>query len=82
MSMLKIFIARVSAILACVFDFLFFSVNFEMSNLWSVLALVGCFVTFASITYGFLKGRSEEEVKEILGLAWIENKTGINFTEE
>lgn len=80
--MLKNLVIRISAVLTLVFGFLFFSINFEMSNFWSIIALVGCFVTFASITYGFLKGCSGEEVKKILGLAWIENKTGINFTEE
>ena len=80
--MLKTFIARISTVLTVLLGLVFFTINFELSNMMCVLILVACFAIFGLISYSCLKEKSETEIKEILGLSWLENKTGINFTEE
>ena len=79
---MKTFALRVLIVLTSIFGTMFLCINYEMSNMSSVLVLVGILCVCCAIIYSCLKNRSAEEIHEILGLKWLENKTGINFTEE
>lgn len=50
-----------------------------------VLNMLGCFVTFICLCYicYFRMSKNTVEVNNnILGITWLENKTGLNFSEE
>ena len=80
--MAKMLFIRVIALISVILGCMFFSCNFEESNFGSVMILLGLFASFSFITYASLRNKTQEEVKRIFGLTWLENKTGINFTEE
>lgn len=54
----------------------------EFPKTTTMIEFFSLIMIFVGILYLTLKNRSENEICEILGLSWIEKKTGINFFEE
>ena len=82
MKTIKIFGIRVLFIATCILVCLTLSCNFEKSEFISVMKLFGCTTLFIGNLWFILRNKTENEIKNLLGISWIENKTGINFTKE
>ena len=82
MKSFKIFGIRVLFIVTVILVFLTLSCNLEMSEFTSVMKLFGFTTLCTGILWFILRNKAENEIKNLLGISWLENKTGINFTEE
>lgn len=82
MKSIEILGIRVLFIATCILVCLMLSCNLEMSEFTSVMKLFGYTALCVGILWFILRNKTENEVKNLLGISWLENKTGINFTEE
>ena len=82
MSTVKIYAIRALVIMTTILGSLFLCSNLEESKITSIISLFMILCVCGIIIYKVLHNRSEKEINNILGLTWLENKTGINFTEE
>ncbi len=82
MKTIKNFGIRVLFITTCILVCLMLSCDLEMSEFTSVMKLFGYTAFCVGILWFILRNKTENEVKNLLGISWFENKTGINFTEE
>ena len=73
---------RVLFITTCILVCLMLSCNLESSEFTSVMKLFGYTSLCVGILWFILRNKTENEVKNLLGISWIEKKTGLNFTEE
>ena len=78
----KNLIVRVSFIISMILGTILLMSDLDNSKFETIAILVGFISLFGSIIYVSLKNSTEEEINNILGLTWLEKKTGINFTEE
>lgn len=79
--MKKIFLRALMAITMCLV-MMFLSCNFETSNLSSVFGLVGLILVCVCGLYFSLRNYTKFKIYELLGITWLSNKTGIDFTSE
>lgn len=79
--MKKIFLRALMAITMCLV-MMFLSCNFETSNLSSAFGLVGLILVCVCGLYFSLRNYTESKIYELLGITWLSNKTGIDFTSE
>lgn len=82
MKTIKIFGIRVLFIITCILVALTLSCNTDKSEFGAILLLL-CYTGLSIyILWRILHNKTENEIKNILGISWVENKININFTEE
>ena len=73
---------RVLAIIAAILSCGLLSIDLDHSKIGTVLAIIACLIWIGLIVYEGLKDKTQKEINDILGITWLEKKTGLNFTEE
>ncbi len=73
---------RVLAIIAGILSCGLISIDLDHSKIVTVLAIIACLIWIGLTVYEGLKDKTKKEINEILGITWLEKKTGLNFTEE
>ena len=73
---------RVLAIIAAILSCVLFSIDLDNSKIGVVLAIIACLIWIGLTVYEGLKDKTQKEINDILGITWLEKKTGLNFTEE
>ena len=73
---------RVLAIIAAIFSCVLISIDLDNSKIGVVLAIIACLIWVGLTIYEGLKDKTQKQINDILGITWLEKKTGLNFTEE
>ena len=73
---------RILAIIAAILSCVLLSIDLDHTKFGIVLAIIACLIWVGLIVYEGLKDKNQNEINNILGLTWLEKKTGFNFTKE
>lgn len=73
---------RVLAIIAAILSCVLLSIDLDNSKIGTVLTIITCLIWIGLTIYEGLKDKTQKEINNILGITWLEKKTGLNFTEE
>jgi uncharacterized membrane protein YqhA len=73
---------RVLAIIAAILSCVLLSIDLDNSKIGTVLTIIACLIWVGLTIYEGLKDKTQKEINDILGITWLEKKTGLNFTEE
>lgn len=73
---------RVLAIIAAILSCVLLSIDLDNSKIGVVLVIITCLLWIGITIYEGLKDKTQKEINDILGITWLEKKTGLNFTEE
>jgi len=71
-------LAIMTAILGCIL----LSIDLENSSVFVIFAIIICLGWLSNKIYSDLKDKEKKEINDILGITWLEKKTGLNFNEE
>ena len=73
---------RILAIIAAILSCVLLSIDLEHTKFGTVLIIITCLIWLCITIYDGLKDKTQKEINNILGITWLEKKTGLNFTEE
>ncbi len=73
---------RVLAIIATILSCVLLSIDLDHTKFGTVLIIITCLIWIGLTIYDDLKDKTQKEINNILGLTWLEKKTGLNFTKE
>lgn len=79
---IKNFLIRSLMLLTVIVGTIFISIVEDQTTVTSMLSLFMFFIILCWLCYYNIHNLTKEEINNLLGITWLENKTGLNFLEE